>query len=80
MISMWDGGKKLGMLSGIIAAVFGVTAIVLLKLMPAPRRDVDYMVAGCIATLVALLVVFALLLGTSQRSGGAFFTKRRIDD
>lgn len=77
---MQVGGKNVGVLLGIVVAVYAIAAIVLLKVIPAPRRDVDYMVAGSIATLVALLVVFLLLLTTSPRPGGTFFTKRRTDD
>jgi hypothetical protein len=44
--------------------------------MPQPRKDSDYLVAGAVATLAALGVVFAALL---QRGGiqDIFFKKRK---
>lgn len=75
-----DGRSRVGVLVGIVLAVFGAALMVLLKIMPPPHRDVDYMVAGSIATLVALLVVFLLMLATGQKAGAAFFTKHRPDD
>lgn len=77
---MQSGGGKLGAIAGIVLAVFGISTIILLKIMPPPRRDVDYLVAGSIATLVALLVVFVLLLATGQKPSSAFFTKQRPEE
>lgn len=56
--------------------VFVVVAFVLLKVMPAPLREFDYMVVGSVATLVALLVMFLVMIATS-RSSNVFFRKRR---
>lgn len=54
--------------------VFGAVAVVILRLMPEPIEDSDYLVAGSVATLVALLVLF---LGLVPRSGDVFVKKRR---
>lgn len=54
--------------------VFGAVAAVILRFMPQPAEDADYLVAGSVATLVALLVLF---LGLVPRSGDVFFKKRK---
>ena len=56
--------------------VFIVVAAVMLKVMPAPLRDYDYMIAGSVATLVALLVLFLVLIAT-MRSSDIFFKRRK---
>ncbi len=56
--------------------VFAVVAFVMLKVMPAPLHDSDYMVIGSVATLVSLAVVFMVLISTTK-SSNVFFKKRR---
>jgi hypothetical protein len=56
--------------------VFAVVAALMLKLMPGPLHDSDYMIVGSVATLIALLVLF-LVLVTTSRSSNVFFKKRR---
>ena len=56
--------------------VFAVVAAIMLKLMPEPMRDSDYMIVGSVATLAALGVVFVVLIGTTK-SSNVFFKKRR---
>lgn len=57
--------------------VFGVAAVVMLKLMPAPLKDSDYLVIGSVATLVSLLVMFLVLISTRLKSPDLFFKKRK---
>lgn len=54
--------------------VFGAVAAGILRFMPQPVEDADYLIAGSVATLVALLVLF---LGLVPRSGDMFVKKRR---
>lgn len=56
--------------------VFTIVAFVMLNVMPGPLKESDYMVAGSVATLVALLVVFAVIISTT-RNRDVFFKKRR---
>ncbi len=56
--------------------VFVVVAAILIKLMPGPLHESDYMVIGSVATLVALLVLFLVLISTAK-SANVFFKKRR---
>jgi hypothetical protein len=63
-----------------VMAIFLVVTTILLKLMPGPRKDSDYLVIGSIATLVSLAAVFVLVTTTSTRQGkfsDIFFKKRR---
>jgi hypothetical protein len=57
--------------------VFGVAAVVMLRLMPAPLKDSDYLVIGSVATLVSLLVMFLVLIATRLKSPDLFFKKRK---
>jgi len=65
------------MLGGLAVCVFVVVAAVMLKFMPAPLKESDYMVIGSVATLMALGVVFLVLVSTTMKSSDVFFKKRR---
>ena len=54
--------------------VFAGVAAVMLRLMPAPFKDSDYVVIGSVATLVSLLVLF---FGLAPRASRDVFVKRR---
>jgi hypothetical protein len=58
------------------ACVFGVVAAIMIRLMPAPLADSDYLVIGSVATLVSLLILFLGLVATSK-SADVFFKKRK---
>ena len=42
--------------------IFTVVAAIMIKVMPAPLKESDFMVIGSVATLVALLVLFLVLI------------------
>ena len=54
--------------------VFSAVAAIILRFMPEPIEDSDFLVAGSVATLIALLVLF---LGLVPRSGDVFIKKRK---
>lgn len=56
--------------------IFVVVAMILLKVMPGPLKESDYMVIGSVATLVSLLLLFLVWASTSMKSN-LFFRKRR---
>jgi drug/metabolite transporter (DMT)-like permease len=56
--------------------MFAVVSVVMLKVMPGPLKDFDYMVIGSVATLVALMVVFVVIISTGK-SRDVFFKKRK---
>lgn len=69
---------KRGLMLGAAAVcVFVVVAAVMLKVMPGPLKESDYMVIGSVATLVALGVLFLVLVSTTMKSSDVFFKKRR---
>ena len=63
-------------LAGAAVLVFVVVAALLVRFLPAPRKDSDYLVIGAVSTLAALGVVFAALL---ERGGiqDTFFKRRK---
>lgn len=56
--------------------VFAVVAAVMIKLMPEPLREFDFLVIGSVATLVALLALFLTMVSTAK-SSQVFFKKRK---
>ena len=68
---------KRGVMLGVAAVcVFVLVAALMLKVMPAPLKESDYIVIGSVATLVALGVVFVTLISTTK-SSDVFFKKRK---
>ena len=64
------------MLALAVGLVFAAVAGVMVKVLPAPLKDSDYLVVGSVATLVALLVLFVALISTTK-SSNVFFKRRR---
>lgn len=59
------------------ACIFAATAAILANFMPKPLKQSDYLVIGSVATLMALLTLFLVLLSTTIKSPDAFFKRRR---
>ena len=57
--------------------VFVVAAAIMLKLMPTPLKDSDYLLIGSVSTLLALLALFLTLLSTTLKSPNSFFKRRK---
>ena len=57
--------------------VFGAVAAIMIKLMPDPLGDSDYLVIGSVATLVSLLALFLVLISTKFKATDVFFKKRK---
>jgi len=47
--------------------IFGVTVAILLAVMPGPHKPTDYLVIGCVATLLCLLLLFVVMINTAKR-------------
>lgn len=56
--------------------VFTIVAAIMTALMPAPIHESDFLVIGSVATLVALLVLFLVMISTTK-STNVFFKKRK---
>ena len=64
------------MLALAVVLVFTAVAGIMMRVIPAPHKDSDYLVIGSVATLVALLVLFVALISTTK-SSNVFFKRRR---
>jgi hypothetical protein len=51
-------------ISGLVT--FAFVAALLLQFLPGPRKDSDYLVAGAVATVAALGVLFAFILSDPE--------------
>ena len=60
--------RTAGLILGIVI-IFTVTVAVLLTIMPGPHKSTDYLVVGCVATLLCLLLLFIVLVSAPKRSG-----------
>jgi len=63
-----------------ISVLFLTVVLILNQMLPGPRRPTDYLVMGGAATMVCLLVLFLILIGTTMRSPDTFFRKKKGDD
>ena len=52
-----------------MVVIFAATVAVLLAVMPGPHKSTDYLVIGCVATLLCLLLLFVVLINTAKRPG-----------
>ena len=60
-----------------LVLVFAAVAGIMLKLMPAPLKDSDYLIIGSVSTMVSLLLLFVLLIVTSGKASSVFFKRRQ---
>jgi len=68
---------KRGLILGAVAlVVFALVTALMLRFMPAPMKESDYVIVGSVATLVALGVLFVMLISTT-RASDVFFKKKR---
>jgi|GEM_PF-1788459 heme/copper-type cytochrome/quinol oxidase subunit 2 len=61
----------------VLLLVFGAAAALTLHFLPRPWRRGDYLVAGSVATLVTLLVLFIFLAVAGLLSGRVSLGRRR---
>jgi len=60
-----------------VVLVFAAVAEIMLKVMPAPLKDSDYLIIGSVSTMVSLLSLFVLLIVTSGKASSVFFKRRK---
>ena len=68
--------SNLLMIAGLLA-LFAVAAALMLIFLPQPLTNSDYLVAGSVATLITLGVVFWTVVRKGPKSEGVFLTKRK---
>ena len=71
-----NAGRGL-MLLGVGAALFGISAIVLTRVLPGPYTERDYFIIGCLSTLVSLFVLFVIVISTWLKTPNPFFKRRK---
>ena len=64
-------------LVGVTMVIFIVCAVILLRMVPGPHTEGDYLIIGCVSTLGALLSLFVILILTSGTLRAELFFKRR---
>ena len=64
------------MLAGVGITLFGISTILMVKLLPGPHTEKDYFIIGCMATLVSLVAVFLIVMTTWIKAPNPFFKKR----
>ena len=77
MIRLSISSQRLLALVGFSVVVFVVCAVMLLRLVPGPHTEGDYLIIGCVSTLGALLSLFLILILTSGTLRAELFFKRR---
>lgn len=63
-----------------VALAFAVSIVVMLQLIPAPRRSVDYMIIGGAATFAAMTVLFVVMITTWYRVPSGIVRRRAVND
>ena len=59
-----------------ITIVFLVVAAIMLKVLPAPHSQTDYLVIGAAATMVSMVVLFVVLITGFVKNPNVFYKKR----
>ena len=65
------------MLAGVAIALFGISIIGLVKLLPGPHTERDYFIIGCLATLLSLFAMFLILIKTWIKAPNLFGKRRK---
>jgi len=69
-------GLRVLVLSVALLLVFGGSVAILLRVLPSPHPEQDYLVAGGVATLVTMLALFVVLITTWVKAPDVFYRKR----
>jgi Na+/melibiose symporter-like transporter len=64
------------MLLGVGLALFGISIVILTRLLPGPHTERDYFIIGCLATLISLLAVFLIVISTWIKTPNPFYKRR----
>lgn len=62
---MGTGAPGWFILAGGVALLFAATIAILLKVIPEPHRNVDYLVIGAVATFLSMILVWVVLMAGS---------------
>jgi Na+/melibiose symporter-like transporter len=65
------------MLAGIGMALFGISTMLMIALLPGPHSQKEYFIIGCMAMLVSLGAVFLIVITTWIKAPNPFFKRRK---
>jgi hypothetical protein len=65
------------LLAGGMALVFAVVVVLLLRIIPGPHRQTDYLVIGTLATFASLATLFVVLAGSFLKDPSVFFKRKK---
>ena len=65
------------MLAGIGITLFGISALLMVGLLPGPHSQKEYFIIGCMSTLVSLGAVFLIVITTWIKVPNPFFKRRK---
>lgn len=68
--------KVLPLGAGMVLTFVAVAGI-LMRVMPGPRKETDYLVIGTLATFAALALLFVVLVTTIFKDPSAIFKRRK---
>jgi hypothetical protein len=74
---MSSNASRALMLLGVAVALFGISIVVLTRLLPGPHTERDYFIIGCLATLVSLFALFLLVISTWIKTPNPFYKRRK---
>lgn len=57
--------------------VFLAVVIILMRVIPGPHKETDYLVIGTVATFASLAVLFVVLVTTVFKDSSALFVRRK---
>lgn len=61
----------------VTTAIFAAVAALLLRVLPAPHREIDYLVTGAVATFAAMVALFVMLARTFARGTDLFYKRKQ---
>jgi hypothetical protein len=62
-------------LPALFVCTFGASTMILMRIVPGPLKELDFMVIGTVSVMIGLLVVFLMVI-KSAKSGDLFFKRR----
>jgi uncharacterized membrane protein len=74
---MSSNASRVLLLLGVAVALFGISTIVLTRLLPGPHTERDYFIIGCLSTLVSLFALFLIVITTWIKTPNLFFKRRK---
>ena len=73
-------GLRVLILSLALLLVFAASVVILLRVIPGPHTEQDYLVAGGVATFVTMLALFVVLITTWVKASDVFYRKRNAPE